>query len=560
MLEKEINGTFMKNKINLRKLLNEKKLVRIVGAHNGMTAKLVENNGFEGVWASGLEVSTSHAVPDANILTMTDFLNASAEMADSVSIPVVSDCDVGYGNSNNVIQMVKKFEAAGVAGVVVEDKKFPKVNSLVDGTRQDLAPIAEFVGKIMAAQNARQSKDFLFFARVEALIAGLGMEEALRRANAYLDAGADGIFIHSKAKDPKEIIEFCKRREKRGYLLICPTKYPSLTEADMKKLGVNMTIYANQGIRASIKAVNEVLAYMNKHGIGEVDKKIASLAEVFELQGMHIIKQDEEKYLKTEMGDVKAVIPAAGARIDASLADLLRDRPLAMLDINGKTLIDRNLEILRAVGIREINVVTGYQKENLAAENVKRIENPDYASKGIMFSVSRGVGHPGNKNIIAYADSIYDQEIIEKLLRKDDDIVLVVDSTYKKAHVRNKKLELVAVENPRVGGIRVVNTAKTKRIRKIGKDLDEAQAHYEFTGLACLSRKGMDLVMREYSQMRKKCARDKAKKKWIDRISFADFMQVLIDRGHNVFAYEVTGGWMEVHNFNDYKQACSILA
>jgi phosphoenolpyruvate phosphomutase len=550
----------MKNKINLRKILNEKKLIRIVGAHNGMTAKLVENNGFDGVWASGLEVSTSHAVPDANILTMTDFLNASAEMADSVSIPVVSDCDVGYGNSNNVIQMVKKFEAAGVAGVVVEDKKFPKVNSLVDGTRQDLAPIAEFVGKIMAAQNARQSKDFLFFARVEALIAGLGMEEALRRANAYLDAGADGIFIHSKAKDPREIIEFCKRREKRGYLLICPTKYPSLKESDMQKLGVNMTIYANQGLRASIKAVNEVLSYMNKNGIGEVDKKIAPLSEVFELQGMHIIKQDEEKYLKSEMGDVKAIVPAAGARIDASLGDLLRDRPLAMLDINGKPLIERNLETFRAVGIRDIRVIVGHQKENLKIENVSRVDNPDYATKGIMASILRGATQPGDKNVIAYADSIYDHELVEKLLRKDDDIVLVVDSTYKKAHVRNKKLEIVAVENPRAAGIRVVNTAKTKRIVKIGKNLDEAKAHYEFTGLACLSRKGLNLVVREYAQERKKCSRSRVKTKWIDQISFADFMQVLIDKGHDVFAYEVTGGWMEVHNFNDYKQACSIFA
>lgn len=550
----------MKNKINLRKILNEKKFIRIVGAHNGMTAKLVENNGFEGVWASGLEVSTSHAVPDANILTMTDFLNASAEMADSVSIPVVSDCDVGYGNSNNVIQMVKKFEAAGVAGVVVEDKKFPKVNSLVDGTRQDLAPIAEFVGKIMAAQNARQSKDFLFFARVEALIAGLGMEEALRRANAYLDAGADGIFIHSKAKDPREIIEFCKRREKRGYLLICPTKYPSLKESDMQKLGVNMAIYANQGLRASIKAVNEVLSYMNKNGIGEVDKKIAPLSEVFELQGMHIIKQDEEKYLKSEMGDVKAIIPAAGARIDASLGDLLRDRPLAMLDINGKPLIERNLETFRAVGIRDIRVIVGHQKENLKIENASRVDNPDYATKGIMASILRGATQPGDKNVIAYADSIYDHELVEKLLRKDDDIVLVVDSTYKKAHVRNKKLEIVAVENPRAAGIRVVNTAKTKRIVKIGKNLDEAKAQYEFTGLACLSRKGLNLVLREYAQERKKCSRSRIKTKWIDQISFADFMQVLIDKGHEVYAYEVTGGWMEVHNFNDYKQACSILA
>jgi phosphoenolpyruvate phosphomutase len=549
----------MKKKIPLKKLLNEKKFIRIVGAHNGMTAKLVENNGFEGVWASGLEISTAHAVPDANILTMTDFLNASAEMVDSISIPVISDCDVGYGNSNNIIRMVQKFEAAGISGVVVEDKKFPKVNSLVDDTRQDLAPIAEFVGKIMAAQNARQSKDFMFFARVEALIAGCGMEEALRRANAYLDAGADGIFIHSKAKDPREIIEFCQRREKRGYLLICPTKYPSLKESDMRKLGVHISIYANQGIRASIKAVNEVFAYMSQHGIGNVDAKIAPLSEVFELQGMHTIKQDEEKYLKTEMGGVKAIIAAAGSRVDESLKDLLQDRPLAMLDINGKSLLARDVEALNAVGINDINVIVGYKKENLMAENVRRIENPDYASKGILYSVSKGASNPGEKNIIAYSDIIFDPDIIERLLKKNDDIVLMVDSSYKKTHVRNKKLELVAVENPRVTGIRTVNTSRTKRVLKIGRNLDESEAHYEFVGLACLSRKGLGLLLREYEKAIKKCVRNKPKLKAMEQISFADFIQFLIEKGHPVHAFEVTGGWMEVHNFNDYKQACSIF-
>ena len=130
---------------SLRKILKDKKFLRIVGAHSGMTAKLVEKNGFDGVWSSGLEISTSHAVPDANILTMTDFLNASSEMANSVSIPVISDCDTGFGNSNNVIHMVKKFETAGISAVCIEDKKFPKVNSFVTG-RQELAPARQIIG------------------------------------------------------------------------------------------------------------------------------------------------------------------------------------------------------------------------------------------------------------------------------------------------------------------------------------------------------------------------------------------------------------------------------
>ncbi|MDP2910163.1 MAG: isocitrate lyase/phosphoenolpyruvate mutase family protein, partial [bacterium] len=185
----------MVKKQKLRELLKQKKgLIRLVGAHNGLTAKLVEKHGFDGVWASGFEISASHASPDANILTMSDSLAAAIDMVDSVSIPVVADCDTGFGNSNNVIQMVKKYESAGVAAVCIEDKLFPKMNSYIPG-RQELASIPEFVGKIMAGKNAQKTEDFMIFARVEALIAGWGMEEALKRAKAYADAGADAVLI-----------------------------------------------------------------------------------------------------------------------------------------------------------------------------------------------------------------------------------------------------------------------------------------------------------------------------------------------------------------------------
>lgn len=133
---------------HLRELFNSNKLIRVIGAHSALSAKIGEGAGFDCVWASGLEISTSYGVPDANILTMTDFLNAAISMNESVSIPVIADCDTGFGNSNNVIHMVKKYESAGIAAVCIEDKHFPKVNSFIPG-RQELAPISEFVGKIL---------------------------------------------------------------------------------------------------------------------------------------------------------------------------------------------------------------------------------------------------------------------------------------------------------------------------------------------------------------------------------------------------------------------------
>ena len=185
----------MRKTKKLRNLFRDKELVRIMGAHSGLSAKLVEDAGFDGVWASGLEVSTSAAVPDASILTMTDYLDKSIEMNDAIEIPIITDCDTGYGNSSNVIRLVEKLESAGIAGISLEDKMFPKVNSLFEG-RQELAPIGDFVGKILAAKNTQKDSDFMVIARVEALIAGWGMEEAILRSKEYERAGADAILIH----------------------------------------------------------------------------------------------------------------------------------------------------------------------------------------------------------------------------------------------------------------------------------------------------------------------------------------------------------------------------
>ncbi len=545
----------MQRSRSLRQALRDKEFVRIVGAHNALTAKLVERNGFGGVWASGLEIATSHAVPDANILTMRDHLDASGEMANSISIPVVADCDTGFGNSNNVIHMVRKFEAAGISAVCIEDKRFPKVNSFIAG-RQELAPIAEFVGKIMAAKNAQQTDDFMVFARVEALIAGWGMDEALKRANAYLEAGADGIFIHSKSKTPDEIVGFCEKWQKRGVLLICPTTYPALAEDDMQMLGVNIVIYANHGIRAAIKAVNQVLAEVGKNGIRSIDSKIASMSEVFELQGMHLMKKHEEKYLRSEIGSVKAIIPAAGSKFDDSLRELLEDRPLAMLDIVGKSLIQRNVETLNSAGIRDVNVIVGYKGNEVKIEGVKIVENPDYNTKGLMCSILRGAKEPADRNIIVYSDIVFDQELVRKLLRKEDDMILVVDRTYKKTHFRNKELELVLTARSPLDSVRTIDVNQSNKVLRIGKELPESDAHYEFTGIACFSKKGLGILWKEFENAK----RGSSTAKDLESVSFVEFIQYMIDRGYCVSAHEVAEGWMEVHNSEDYKKLCSILS
>lgn len=283
----------------LRELLNSKKLIRVMGAHNGLSAKLAEQAGFDAIWASGLEISAAHSVPDANILTMTENLQAAISMNEATSIPIICDCDSGYGNVNNVIRMVKEYERNGMAGICIEDKQFPKLNSFIDGP-QKLTPIDEFAGKIRAAKDTQSDPDFVVIARVEALIAGQGLQEALNRAYAYEEAGADAILIHSKQKQPDEIVSFVELYKGTAPIVIVPTTYPTLDVEQIRDFGIQMVIYANHGLRSSIKAMKETFDRILREGnTAGVELDISTMQEVFELQGMFEMRQREDRYSST---------------------------------------------------------------------------------------------------------------------------------------------------------------------------------------------------------------------------------------------------------------------
>ena len=284
----------------LRELLTRPGLATGVGAGDALTAVLIERAGFDFVWSSSLCISASHAIPDASLLSMNQYLEAARGMHAVTSIPIVADCDTGYGNANNVIYAVRQFEQAGIAAICMEDKKLPKDNSLLAGGRQELAPIEEFAGKIMAGKDAQRSEDFLVIARVEALIAGHGQEEALRRAHRYVEAGADAILIHSKASTPDEIVRFVKAWDGKAPLVLVPTTYPNLTAADILALGkVKLVIYANQPLRAAVRVQTLLLEEIKKAGgIHTIDDMMAPVAQVFELQRVPQMKRDEKKYLR----------------------------------------------------------------------------------------------------------------------------------------------------------------------------------------------------------------------------------------------------------------------
>lgn len=532
----------------LRKMFKGDEVIRIVGAHDGMTAKLVENAGFEGVWASGLEISTSFAVPDANILTMSQYLERASEVNDAVSIPVIADCDTGYGNSNNVIYAVKKYEAAGIAAICIEDKLFPKVNSYIPG-RQELAPVSEFVGKIMAAKHAQTSREFMVIARVEALIAGWGMDEALKRANAYVDAGADAVLIHSKADTPREIIAFSKQWGKRAPLVVVPTTYPNLNIKDMKKLGIKMVIYANPGIRASVKAISEVFEGIKKTGkLSSATDKIVPMNSIFELQGMYQMKDAEKKYLKQGAESVKVVIPAAGdPSYEKSMRTIVKDSPVAMLDINGKSILERNVEMLRCLNITDIKVVTGYNADKFTAEGVEYVRNKNYKTTSQLDSIMLTEKELNGPVLILFSDIIVEEGIIRKVVDTSSDMLLVIDSSMPR---KEGWIDYVVTERKPVASSRKMHVLPENKIVRIGKSVSAKDAGFEFTGIAYFSKKGIGILKKAYKKTLKS-----RKKSRDPRGHYVEVLQNIIDEGHKVSGFEVSSGWMEVRSFENYKAA-----
>jgi phosphonopyruvate hydrolase len=284
----------------LKDKLASRDLVTLMSAHNPLSARLAEEAGFDGIWASGFELSAAYGVPDASLLSFSQHLDMTRAMIAQVAVPLVADLDTGYGNAVNVMHVVGAYARAGVAAVVIEDKTFPKDTSLLVGGRQDLVRVEEFQGKIAAACTASGEHGLVVIARTEALIADLGIEEALRRGSAYAEAGADMILVHSKRKTPDEIVDFAQRWQSETRLVVVPTAYPDLTEARIRQLGnIGMVIYGNHAVRAAVTAMRQIFAEIRADGgIHNVDKRIVSVEEIFELQRVAEMKRTEQKYLR----------------------------------------------------------------------------------------------------------------------------------------------------------------------------------------------------------------------------------------------------------------------
>jgi phosphoenolpyruvate phosphomutase len=551
---------------HLRELLHRAGAIVAVGAHDALSARLIERAGFDAVWASGFAISAAQfALPDANVLTMTENLEIIRQMSRATDLPVIADIDNGYGNAINVMRTITEYEAAGIAAISIEDNIFPKRCSFYSGVQRELVSVEEHCGKIRAAKRAQRSADFMIIARTEALIAGWGMEEALQRATAYADAGADAILIHSKAPTAAEVTEFARRWSRGTPLVVVPTTYASTPLQTLEAAGFKMVIFANHPIRAAITAMKETLAMLRREGTASLlDPHIASLDEVYDLVGVTELQAAEQEFLPIGAESVRAIILAAG--FEPGLLPLIEDRPKALLDIKGKSILERQVETLNACNIKDIVVVRGYQKDKLALPNIRYYDNEAYEKNFDLASLFCAEAELRGRCLILYGDILFDRSVLEKLLQSDQDISLVVDRAWydQRRDTRpgeaSPKPDLVLLRDPPEQGYRFLPSSADTTVAKIGQQQPPEDAHGEFIGMAMFSATGTELLCQAYHRV---AAIHRGgpfhEASSLEQASLTDIIQELIEHGQDIYAVNIYKGWMEVDTFEDYQRAWAYI-
>ncbi|HXZ02420.1 MAG TPA: phosphoenolpyruvate mutase [Stellaceae bacterium] len=280
----------------LSQLVRSPELSFLIEAHDALSAAIAERTGFKGIWASGLSISSTLGYRDANEASWTQVVDTVERMADNASIPILVDGDSGFGNFNNARIAAYKLWQRGAAGVCLEDKQFPKMNSFV-GNRHPLAEVREFCGRLRAVKDAIPDRDFVLVARLEALIAGYDMAEALDRAHAYVGAGADAILIHSRKSVADEIVDFARLWGNVAPVVIVPTKYYKTPTSVYREAGISTVIWANHSMRAAVAAMAALCRRIHdEESIASIESGVASLEDIFQLLRYDELSAAERTY------------------------------------------------------------------------------------------------------------------------------------------------------------------------------------------------------------------------------------------------------------------------
>jgi phosphoenolpyruvate phosphomutase len=531
----------IKKTTQLRNLLNSSELEFLMEAHNGMSAKIAQEAGFKGIWGSGLSISAAFGVRDNNEASWTQVLETVEFMSDATTIPILLDGDTGYGNFNNMRRLVTKLEQRGVAGVCIEDKSFPKTNSFLRTEAQPLADIEEFSGKIKAGQDTKLDDDFNIIARVEALIAGWGLGEAVKRAEAYRLAGANGILMHSKISKADEILAFMKEwgeRRNTCPVVIVPTKYYSTPTNVFREANISVCIWANHQMRAAISAMQKTTeTIFREQSLINIEDKVVSVKEIFRLQNDSELEEAEKIYLAVADADKPRVIFLAASR-GSELKELTEDRPKVLIDINGKPLIEQSIDIFNEHDIKDITIVRGYKKEAFKFQNIKYIDNDKYETTGELSSLYLAKKEIVDHVIISYGDILYRKYILSRLLEEKGDITIVVDATISEREP-NYTGDFVQCSRPHSKKYNDV-PAELKGITygKVG-----ANVHGEWIGLLKANKVGADAMAKTIEEL--------AATSNFSELKLTHLMNKLIEKGVKINVMYINGHWLDIDSYAD---------
>lgn len=530
----------------LRQILFSPQTEFILEAHNGISARIVEEAGFAGIWGSGLAMSAQFAVRDNNELSWTQVVDMLEFMSDATSIPILLDGDTGYGDFNNMRRLVRKLEQRDVAGVCIEDKLFPKTNSFIQGERQPLADIEEFCGKIKSGKDHQLDDNFSIVARVEALIAGWGLEEALKRAEAYRLAGADAILMHSKKSRPDEILAFAKEWDNRAPLVIVPTKYYSTPTDVFREAGISLVIWANHMMRANITAMQSVSAEIfSSQSLVNSEGRIASVSEIFRLQGADELLEAEKLYSRSSRAAGSALILAA-SRGD-NLDELTTDRPKAMIPVAGKPVLRRLVEKFKRQGINDISVVAGYAHEAIDKGGLELILNPDWETSGELSSMLQAKDKIMDDLILVYGDLLFRSYILHNLLDWDSsDLIIVVDSSEIEPLGISQK-DLVWCSSPDNRAMYQQQVALEHISTGAESGWKERKADGRWIGMLRSHGEGTKKISTALETLSNTAN--------FTQLGLPDLLNFLIGQGERVQVMYINGHWLDLNNLADLERA-----
>lgn len=528
-----------------RKLLFSEQLEFICEAHNGLSAKIVQEAGFRGIWASGLSISAQFGVRDNNEASWTQVLENLEFMSDAAKIPILLDGDTGYGNFNNMQRLVRKLEQRNIAAVCIEDKLFPKTNSFIKGGAQPLADMQEFCGKIKAGKDAQNDPDFCIIARVEAFICGWGLAEALRRAEAYHQAGADGILIHSALSVPDEILAFKQEWGNRCPVVIVPTKYYATPTDVFRQQGFSMVIWANHMLRSAVAAMQKTARTLKEQEhLLSIEDKVVPVSEIFRLQNAGELQEAEERYLPRGAEGTTAIVLAA-SRGD-ELGELTEQQPKTMVKIQGTPILAHIVDAYNAVGIKDITVVRGYKKDAVNLPNLTYVDNDDFAETGELASLLKALRSrkgQAQSTIISYGDVLFNKYIPQTLCQETDDCVIFVDSNWQEQS-----------SYARLGGFTECSLPNSRRafnakisLKQLGDQVPNDSIHGVWMGFLKVSPAAVSFITGLIEEL---LAQPGNRKAGIPRL-----LQELLKRDYPVRVLYTAGHWLDINSLEDVVHA-----